>query len=63
MLKTSEAISEGMHPRILYELLEAGHIMQIQRGLYAVPKYVLKHTRLFRSLSDRPVAEISLYRL
>ncbi|MBX9922489.1 MAG: type IV toxin-antitoxin system AbiEi family antitoxin domain-containing protein [Rhabdochlamydiaceae bacterium] len=36
MLKTSEAISEGIHPRILYELLEAGHIMQIQRGLYAL---------------------------
>ena len=36
MLKTSEAISEGIHPRILYELLESGHIMQIQRGLYAL---------------------------
>lgn len=36
MLKTSEAISEGIHPRILYELLETGHIMQIQRGLYAL---------------------------
>lgn len=36
MLKTSEAIAEGIHPRILYELLEHGHIMQIQRGLYAL---------------------------
>lgn len=36
MLRTSEAISEGIHSRILYELLETGHIIQIQRGLYAL---------------------------
>lgn len=36
MLKTSEAISAGIHPRILYELCESGVVSQIHRGLYAL---------------------------
>jgi predicted transcriptional regulator of viral defense system len=36
MLRTSEAISAGIHPRILYELCESDLITQMQRGLYAL---------------------------
>ncbi len=36
MLRYSEAIAEGIHPRILYELRDLGIIEQIQRGLYAL---------------------------
>lgn len=36
MLRTSEAISAGIHPRILYELCNLGIISQIHRGLYAL---------------------------
>ena len=36
MLRTSEAILAGIHPRILYELFKEGLIMQVQRGLYAL---------------------------
>ena len=36
MLRYSEAIAEGIHPRILYELCDLGIIEQIHRGLYAL---------------------------
>lgn len=36
MLRTSEAISAGIHPRILYELCDSGIIFQVHRGLYAL---------------------------
>ncbi len=36
MLRYSEAISEGIHPRILYKLCELGIIKKLQRGLYAL---------------------------
>lgn len=36
MLRYSEAITKGIHPRILYELRDLGIIEQIQRGLYAL---------------------------
>jgi len=38
MLRYSEAIAEGIHPRILYELRDLGIIEQIHRGLYALPE-------------------------
>lgn len=34
ILRTSEAIIAGVHPRILYELYKSGLILQISRGLY-----------------------------
>jgi len=36
ILRSSEAIKEGVHPRILYELCELGIIEKLQRGLYAL---------------------------
>lgn len=36
MIRSSEAIAEGIHPRILYELRDLGVIEQLQRGLYAL---------------------------
>jgi predicted transcriptional regulator of viral defense system len=36
MLRYSEAIVEGIHPRILYELCDLGIIERIHRGLYAL---------------------------
>ncbi|MEI8301509.1 MAG: type IV toxin-antitoxin system AbiEi family antitoxin domain-containing protein [Chlamydiota bacterium] len=36
MLRTSEAIIAGIHPRILYELHKSGLIIQICRGLYVL---------------------------
>ena len=34
MLRTSEAIRQGIHPRTLYSLRESGEIEEIGRGLY-----------------------------
>jgi len=34
MLKTSEALSAGIHPRTLYELQRSGILDQLTRGLY-----------------------------
>ena len=34
MLKTSEALGEGIHPRTLYELQRSGILDQLTRGLY-----------------------------
>lgn len=36
MLRSSEAIAKGIHPRILYELRDSGIIEQLQRGLFAL---------------------------
>ncbi len=36
VLRSSQAINEGIHPRILYELHELGIIEKLQRGLYAL---------------------------
>jgi len=36
MLKTSDAISLGVHPRDLYGAVECGELEQISRGLYRV---------------------------
>ena len=36
ILRTSEALTAGIHPRILYELKSSGILVQIQRGLYAL---------------------------
>ncbi len=36
ILKTSEALESGIHPRTLYELREEGEIEQISRGLYGI---------------------------
>ncbi len=36
VLKTSEAIKEGIHPRILYQLRDDGEIELIAKGLYAL---------------------------
>ena len=37
VLRTSEAIAAGIHPRILYELKDEGHIEKIAKGVYALP--------------------------
>lgn len=34
MLRTSRALSLGVHPRVLYGLREAGRLQQVSRGLY-----------------------------
>ena len=34
MLRTSEAIRQGIHPRTLYSLRESGEVEEIGRGLY-----------------------------
>ncbi len=34
MLRTSQALALGVHPRTLYALRNAGHLQQISRGLY-----------------------------
>jgi predicted transcriptional regulator of viral defense system len=36
ILRSSEAIAEGIHPRILYELRDQGIIELLQRGVYAL---------------------------
>lgn len=36
MLRTSEAIKAGIHPRILYELRDTGKIEKVQKGLYSL---------------------------
>ena len=36
MLRYTEAIKEGIHPRILYKLCDLGLIEQLQRGLYVL---------------------------
>lgn len=36
ILRSSEAISKGIHPRVLYELRNSGLIEELQRGLYAL---------------------------
>ena len=36
ILRSSEAIMEGIHPRILYELRDQGIIELLQRGIYAL---------------------------
>ena len=36
ILRSSKAIKEGIHPRILYELRNNGIIEELQRGLYAL---------------------------
>lgn len=36
MLRYTEAIKKGIHPRILYKLCDLGLIEQLQRGLYAL---------------------------
>lgn len=37
VLRTSEAIALGIHPRILYELRDSGQIEQLLKGVYALP--------------------------
>lgn len=37
VLKASEAIKKGIHPRILYQLRDEGGIELIAKGLYALP--------------------------
>jgi predicted transcriptional regulator of viral defense system len=37
ILRSSDAIKLGIHPRILYHLREAGKIEQLQRGLFSLP--------------------------
>ena len=34
MLRASRAIALGVHPRVLYELRDAGRLHQVTRGLY-----------------------------
>jgi predicted transcriptional regulator of viral defense system len=34
ILRTSEAINQGIHPRVLYQMREQGLIQQMSRGLY-----------------------------
>ncbi|MBP7936808.1 MAG: type IV toxin-antitoxin system AbiEi family antitoxin domain-containing protein [Phycisphaerae bacterium] len=38
MLRTSEALAEGIHPRTLYALRDAGELEQLARGLYRLAK-------------------------
>lgn len=33
-VRTSEALSAGIHPRTLYALRDSGHLIQLARGLY-----------------------------
>jgi len=37
VLRTSEALAAGIHPRILYELKAEGRIEKIAKGFYALP--------------------------
>ncbi len=37
VLRTSEAITAGIHPRILYELRDSGQVEQLMKGVYALP--------------------------
>lgn len=34
IIRTTEAIQAGIHPRILYELRDAGELVQMSRGIY-----------------------------
>lgn len=34
MLRTSRAIALGVHPRVLYDLRDAGRLLEVSRGLY-----------------------------
>jgi len=54
ILKTSEAMKAGIHPRILYELRDEGLIERLEEGLYGLPglpdigqpDFVLVHKRV-----------------
>ncbi|MGE5196789.1 MAG: type IV toxin-antitoxin system AbiEi family antitoxin domain-containing protein, partial [Anaerolineae bacterium] len=37
ILRSSDAIKQGIHPRTLYTLRDTGLIEQIQKGLYCLP--------------------------
>lgn len=37
MMRTSEAIASGIHPRILYELRDSGQLESLMKGVYALP--------------------------
>lgn len=37
ILRSSDAIKKGVHPRVLYSLRDAGRLEQIQKGLYCLP--------------------------
>lgn len=34
MLRTSQAIAQGVHPRVLYQMSKAGRLRQVSRGVY-----------------------------
>jgi predicted transcriptional regulator of viral defense system len=34
MLRTSQAIFQGVHPRVLYQMAKAGRLRQVSRGVY-----------------------------
>ncbi len=36
ILRTKEALDAGIHPRILYELRDAGRLEKLETGLYAL---------------------------
>jgi len=38
MLRTSEAVRLGVHPRTLYELRDSGELLSVGRGLYRLAK-------------------------
>jgi predicted transcriptional regulator of viral defense system len=54
MIKTSEAIQAGIHPRTLYQLRDMGDLVQISRGIYRLaeiepvsnPDFVIVATRI-----------------
>ncbi len=39
MLRTSQALKLGIHPRTLYEMRDANRIVQLGRGLYRLADY------------------------
>ncbi len=39
LIRTSQAIALGIHPRALYALRDSGELMQLTRGVYCLPHY------------------------
>ncbi len=63
MIKTSDAIQSGIHPRTLYHLRDTGDLEQISRGIYRLteigsvsnPDLVVVATRIAYSGPNLPL--------
>jgi predicted transcriptional regulator of viral defense system len=60
ILRTSQAISLGIDPHIIYELRDAGLLEQLNRGIYALPGFADEHPDFILVSSRVPEGVICL---